>query len=242
MVQIREAGEEACQKSLHNLYKVGRIKTYCLKREKWEFMIGLFVEILAVLVASAFVMIVHELLKSIAYVLTGRHCQKGDGWRIFRIFQYVDPIGWILFLTCNAGFSKPFMYRLKEKDTNAAIGLTGFLTLAVLTMAALTVYVLKVRFIQYDDGTDFWNLLSYFIVALNGYVILFSISLFIVNLVPTITSDMALLIMAVSPKSLIPLARMDAGLKGVLLLLIILGVVGGLSNMVINTISRFILL
>lgn len=134
------------------------------------------------------------------------------------------------------------MYRLKEKDTNAAIGLTGFLTLAVLTMAALTVYVLKVRFIQYDDGTDFWNLLSYFIVALNGYVILFSISLFIVNLVPTITSDMALLIMAVSPKSLIPLARMDAGLKGVLLLLIILGVVVGLSNMVINTISRFILL
>ena len=229
MVQIREAGEEACQKSLHNLYKVGRIKTYCLKREKWEFMIGLFVEILAVLVASAFVMIVHELLKSIAYVLTGRHC-------------YVDSIGWILFLTCNAGFSKPFMYRLKEKDTNAAIGLTGFLTLAVLTMAALTVYVLKVRFIQYDDGTDFWNQLSYFIVALNGYVILFSISLFIVNLVPTITSDMALLIMAVSPKSLIPLARMDAGLKGVLLLLIILGVVGGLSNMVINTISRFILL
>lgn len=199
-------------------------------------------EILAALAASAFVMIVHELLKSVAYVLTGRHCQKGDRVRIFRVSRYVDPIGWLLFLICSAGFSKPYAYRLKEKDTNASIGLTGFLTLAVLTAASLSLFVFKTRFIVFDDGTDILNLLAYFAVALNSYVALFSISLFIVNLVPTLTSDMALLIMAVSPRQLIRLVRLDAGLKGALLLMIILGVVSSMSGAAMDTLCRLILL
>ena len=60
------------------------------------------IEIGAILLASSLAMMLHELPKSIAYVLTGRHCQAGDRHRIFKLYQYIDPVGCILFLTCNA--------------------------------------------------------------------------------------------------------------------------------------------
>ena len=81
-------------------------------------------EIAAIFIATAWVMMLHELPKSIMYIITGRHCQKEDKYKIFKTFQYIDPIGLILFLLCHAGASRPYPYRLKERDTNIAIGMT----------------------------------------------------------------------------------------------------------------------
>ena len=66
------------------------------------------IEITAVLSASALAMILHELPKSIIYVLTGRHCEEKDKYRIFKLSRYIDPVGLILFLTCHAGCSRPY--------------------------------------------------------------------------------------------------------------------------------------
>ena len=68
-----------------------------LNNEEMSYM-EYIIEIGAILFASSLAMVLHELPKSVVYVLTGRHCQAEDRYRIFKLHQYVDPVGWILFL------------------------------------------------------------------------------------------------------------------------------------------------
>lgn len=187
------------------------------------------IEIGAVLAASALAMILHELPKSIVYVLTGRHCQDGDRRRIFRLYQYIDPVGLILFLTCHAGCSRPYAYRLKEKDTNAAIGLTGFLTLGVLLMAGYACYHLVLPYLPMTLGLGVQEPMMLFLIQLNWYFIYAVMVLLIVNLFPMISSDIFLIIIAISPSRLIPLMKNDAMIKGILILCIVLNVISSLA-------------
>lgn len=188
-----------------------------------------FIEVIALLLASALAMILHELPKSIVYVLTGRHCQAGDRRRIFQLNRYVDPVGWLLFLFCRAGSSRPYPYRLKEKDTNVAIGLTGFLSLGVMLMAGYTFYNLVVpklpMIFEFISG-GYW---MWFFVQLGWYFIYSVIVLFIVNLFPMMSSDIFLIIIAIWPSKLIPLMKNDSLIKGVLIICIVLGVISSLA-------------
>lgn len=179
------------------------------------------IEIGAFLVASALAMILHELPKSIMYVLTGRHCKAEDKWRIFKLHQYIDPIGLILFLTCRAGCSRPYPYRLKEKDTNIAIGLTGFLTLVIMLMGSCTFYHFILGYLPAVIASD---AITFGIKTL-WFFMYASAALLIVNLFPMVSSDIFLLIIAAAPSTLIPLMKNDALIKGILLICIILGVI-----------------
>lgn len=178
-------------------------------------------EIAAILMATAWVMMLHELPKSIMYIITGRHCQKEDKYKIFRIFQYIDPIGLILFLLCHAGASRPYPYRLKERDTNIAIGMTGFLTLAIMIVASVALYnyLLMNYPVFYNVGVD--QPLMYVIIKMSWYFMYASIALFIVNLFPIATSDIFLLIVAVAPGKLMKLLKYDSIFKIALLMCMI---------------------
>ena len=188
-----------------------------------------FIEIGAILVASALAMIIHELPKSIVYLLTGRHTQTGDRAGIMKLYRYIDPVGWILFLTCHAGCSKPYPYRLKEKDTNVAIGLTGLLTLAVMIMGSYALFRLEITGLAMNMGWNPDGVLAQFLVQLNWYFIYASMVLLIVNLIPIMSSDISLLIIAFSPGKLISLLKNDTLIKGILLISIVFGWISALA-------------
>lgn len=176
------------------------------------------IEILAILTASAVAMILHEFPKSVMYLLTGRHWKAEDRLGIFKLHQYIDPVGWLLFLICHAGASRPYPYRLKEKDTNIAIGMTGFLTLVLMILGGYAIYgwwVLKIPAVLQGDTLGYGMT---FLVKTSWYFIYAAFVLLIVNLVPTVTSDMFLMIVAVAPSKLISLLKYDSLIKTALLL------------------------
>lgn len=195
------------------------------------------IEIGAVLTASALAMILHELPKSIMYILTGRHCQPEDKRRIFRLHQYIDPVGWILFLVCHAGCSKPYPYRLKEKDTNIAIGLTGFLSLGVMIAAGYVFYYNIIPYLPLITGWTLTSPLLKFVAVTSWFFLYASCVLLIINLFPTTASDMFLLIIGIAPSKLIYLLKNDAMIKGLLIFAIILGLIPYAAGIIMNGIG-----
>ena len=185
------------------------------------------IEIGAILFASSLAMVLHELPKSVVYVLTGRHCQAEDRYRIFKLHQYVDPVGWILFLICHAGCSRPYPYRLKEKDTNVAIGLTGFLSLV---LPCLPIAL----------GLNPRGEVMVFLVQTSWYFVYAVFVLLMVNLFPMISSDIFLLIIAISPSKLIPLMKNDTLIKGLLIICIVLGVISSLAVQGMSSLEQFL--
>ena len=198
------------------------------------------IEIGAILFASSLAMVLHELPKSVVYVLTGRHCQAEDRYRIFKLHQYVDPVGWILFLICHAGCSRPYPYRLKEKDTNVAIGLTGFLSLGVMLMSGYAFYHLVLPHIPIALGLNPRGEVMVFLVQTSWYFVYAVFVLLIVNLFPMISSDIFLLIIAISPSKLIPLMKNDTLIKGLLIICIVLGVISSLAVQGMSSLEQFL--
>ena len=184
-------------------------------------LINIFLSVLA----AGFVMIIHEFIKAVVYVAASGHGSKIKG--IFNLIRYIDPIGLILFLTCGAGFSRPYSYTLKSKKSNLAIGLAGFLSMAFTALVGCYLY---------------WTLdiSSYGVKIFIYYMVMFSVALFMVNLVPIITSDMALVVLAVAPGRLITLMKNEALIKGLLLLLIILGVAHAATIRGVNFLNSFV--
>ena len=176
------------------------------------------VEIAAILIASSLVMIFHELPKSCMYVLTGRHCQPEDRRKIFRLHQYIDPIGLILFLVCHAGASCPYPYRLREKDTNIAIGMAGLLSLMLMIVAGTAFYnylLMNYPYLYTIDATQPALLL---LIKTSWCFIYTAIVVFIVNMFPTVSSDLFLLIVAFVPSRLTWFFKYDPMIKVSLLL------------------------
>lgn len=176
------------------------------------------IEITAILTASALAMILHEFPKSVMYLLTGRHCKPEDRLKIFKLHRYIDPVGWLLFLICHAGASRPYPYRLKEKDTNIAIGMTGFLTLVLMILGGYALYgwvILKIPAVASGESLGYGMT---FLVKSSWYFIYAACVLLIVNVFPMVTSDMFLIIVAIAPSKLISLLKYDSLIKTALLL------------------------
>ena len=190
----------------------------------------ILIEAASLLLASALVMILHELPKSVMYVMTSRHCRAGDKRQIWKLHRYIDPVGWILFMTCHAGCSRPYPYRLKEKDTNIAIGLTGFLALGVMIMGGYALNYFKVFYMPGALSWEAQGVLRQFMIQANWYFNYAAVVLLIVNLIPVISSDISLLIIALSPKQLIPLLKNDTMIKG---LFVIAAVFGWISQLAV---------
>lgn len=207
---------------------------------KEGFYMEYLIEIAAIMTASACVMILHELPKSLMYILTGRHCQKEDRRKIFNVFRYIDPIGMILFLVCHAGASRPYPYRLREKDTNIAIGTVGFLSLLVMIVAGTALYSFLLMRFPMLYNVDATEPLMFYVIKLSWYFIYASIVLLIVNLFPTVTSDLFLLVVAFVPSRLTWFFKYDSMIKVVLLLCFIFEYVQSWAMMGMNLIYQFL--
>lgn len=173
-----------------------------------EQMIGLG----AMLLAACLVMIVHELAKSVVFVLRSKSTQ--DKLEIFRIYQYIDPIGLLFCLYGFAGFSKPYMYRMRDRRTNFYVGLTGFVTLFALAAAGLVLCK---------------NTSSLPVFVLAQYVSVLSIGMFFVNLFPISVFDLGLILAGVAPDKFFSIIRNDYIIKMLLILTVILGMMRSFS-------------
>ncbi|MFR0987429.1 MAG: hypothetical protein ACLSFZ_13780 [Frisingicoccus sp.] len=83
-------------------------------------------------------------------------------------------------------------------------------------------------------GLDARGEVMIFLVQTSWYFIYAVFVLLIVNLFPMISSDIFLLIIAISPSKLIPLMKNDTMIKGLLIICIVLG---GISSLAVQGMS-----
>lgn len=178
-------------------------------------------KIIATFIAAAIVMILHEFPKAYAYNLLSKDKNRKNKNNIFKLHHYIDPIGVLLCITNQAGFSKPYMYRIKDKRTNLILGITGFLSLLIV----FSISILIVRFgLGMDANLMISSLEPLHMILLKlttVYTASISICMFIVNLFPISTFNMGLCIAGKSPAKYFAIIRNDYLLKMMLLMLVI---------------------
>lgn len=179
------------------------------------------------LCAAALLMMVHELAKSIVYMAIQRI--KGNKRQythsIWAVHRYLDPVGLLLSVTSGVAFSKPFMFRIQEKRTNRILGVTGFLVLLscfVLSVLALRFQILGVSGMETLQGHGFAAKLVTLFVQ---YVAIVSFGMLAANLFPISTFDMGLLIAGISAQKYLGIIKMDAVIKMIFIVTVILGLI-----------------
>lgn len=198
----------------------------------------------AALVAGIVIMILHELPKSIIYCVRSRaewKEQPNYEQRIKRtikdiskVWKYIDPIGLLLCVTTYSGFSKPYMYRMKDRKTNKISGYVGFIMLFMI--AVVNVLILRIYFpdINYDKLTTLHNISS-ILIRFFSFMAYISINMFIINLIPISTFDMGLLIAGYSPSKYFSIIKNDHNIKLILIFTVLLGIVSTISRLIMST-------
>lgn len=175
----------------------------------------------AVIIASCFVMMLHEIPKTILFFCLEK--RKGLGKQLIKSYQFIDPIGLIFCIAGFGGFSKTYMLRTKKDKNNIILGITGYLTLLIISIISLL--ICKFGF---PDVTllSYWELFVFMIVQ---YLSILSLGMFIVNLFPLMTFDMGLIISGVSREKYFSIIRNDYFIKMILVLSTLLGIIRMMS-------------
>lgn len=181
--------------------------------------------IAALLLAAIIVMIFHEFPKAVLFQVIHRKEKKFDS-SIFLLQHYIDPIGLLFCVMAYAGFSKPYMYRIKSRRTNTILGMTGFFSLAVLFITTLLLSWNLYGGMEFISGIDSKTLhLNLFIYHFWRNVVLLSGSMFLVNLFPVSTFDMGLIIAGKSPTYFFSILQNDYIIKCLLIVMLILNII-----------------
>lgn len=192
------------------------------------------IKILATFIAGAIVMIIHEFPKAFLYnKLNPKQDSKRKG-NIYKLHHYIDPIGMVLCITNQTGFSKPYMYRIKDKKTNMYLGICGLITLLVTFSLSMVVmhFVLGITAdLKIPQNMNDFKLIFHFIMV---YTALISLSMFMVNLFPISTFDMGLCIAGRSPSKYFTIIKNDYFIKVMLILIIIFQFVTTFSTFIIT--------
>lgn len=190
-------------------------------------------QLLAVTLAGMIVMIMHELPKSVVYQLRNTNGQNKAA--IFKVWQYIDPIGLLFCVTTTAGFSKPYMYRIKEMKTNLLLGITGIVTLIVMfvgsTLAWKELYPVGASYTYSTTIEWVVKMLPNYIIQ---YISVLSINMLLVNLVPISTFDIGLIVAGKSPSKYFSIIKNDYMIKMILIMIILFGVISNLSGMILH--------
>ncbi|BCN31394.1 hypothetical protein [Anaeromicropila herbilytica] len=192
--------------------------------------------LIASIIAACIIMMLHELIKAMVYNVQNKEQSPQSKRNIYKIHHYIDPIGLILCVTTSTGFSKPYMYRIKDKRTNFRLGIAGFVTL--LAIFGISLFIYKSNYPQgafaYDINNRVDFFVKYFWYALNSMFVLLSMTMIIVNLFPVSTFDMGLLIAGKSPSKYFSIIKNDQYIKAILILTIIFDIIRAVSFSVIN--------
>lgn len=171
------------------------------------------IEVIICILASVFLMVIHELSKAIVYIII----RKSQGVKvktnksIWAVWKYIDPLGIVLGVIACAPFSKPHMFRIQDKKTNRILGFTGFIVL--LGIFAESIYAMRTGYSQM-----FWP-----------YLAAMSAGMFIVNLFPISTFDMGLVIAGFSSQKYLEIIKSDSLIKLVFLLALLFNLIQYIS-------------
>lgn len=183
--------------------------------------------VVSAIIAGIIIMILHELPKTIVYYAMDEEAKKVPFRNVLKLHHYIDPIGLIFCVTSFAGFSKPYMYKIKERNVNRAMGITGFLSLGILFFVNLLllkgVFCARVSDAGMLQGKVSGDV-SLFFMNLCFHFAFLSLGMLIVNLFPIVFFDMGNLLAGTKPIMLDAFIRKDFLLKLCLLALLILGV------------------
>lgn len=177
--------------------------------------------------AASFLMIVHELSKALMYMALRRTGERQQRFShsIWQVYRYVDPVGVILSVTSSVAFSRPFMFRIQKKKTNLILGITGFAVLLICfgaSMIAIHSNVLGVQGMTVMTGQSLWIKCATLFIQ---YVAIISCGMFIANLFPISTFDMGLVIAGFSSQKYLNIIKMDAVIKIIFILSVLLNLI-----------------
>ncbi|MDF2800344.1 MAG: hypothetical protein K0S61_247 [Anaerocolumna sp.] len=189
------------------------------------------IRILAAFLAGVIVMIIHEFPK--AYLYNKINPKQGNQRKrnIYKLHHYIDPIGMVLCITNQAGFSKPYMYRIKDKKTNIYMGTLGLFTLLMVFTISMSILHFGLGItadLRLPENIGTFNLI--FQVTL-VHIALISLSMFIVNLFPIATFDMGLCIAGVSTSKYFTIIKNDYFIKIMVILVIMFQFVTSFSTL-----------
>ena len=177
--------------------------------------------VLATIIASCLVMILHEIPKTMMYKK-----QKGKKIRNLKVMQYIDPIGLIFSVIGFCGFSKPYMYHIRDKKTNRIVGYTGMISLLVIFVVSLL--ICKIIFIpnlKVYEETQVLGKILHFIFWVVQYMSVVSLGMFFTNLFPIIPFNMGNLIAGYSTEKMVAIMRNDYLIKMIFFIVMILGII-----------------
>lgn len=177
--------------------------------------------VLATIIASCLVMILHEIPKTMMYKK-----QKGKKIRNLKVMQYIDPIGLIFSVIGFCGFSKPYMYHIRDKKTNRIVGYTGMISLLVIFVVSLL--ICKVIFIpnlKVYEETQVLGKMLHFIFWVVQYMSVVSLGMFFTNLFPILPFNMGNLIAGYSTEKMVAIMRNDYLIKMIFFIVMILGII-----------------
>lgn len=189
-----------------------------------------FAMVIIAIVAAVFVMVIHELTKAIAYAIYIKIYNKKYNKNekcpgVWKIYNYVDPIGLILAATSNGLFSKQYPFVIRSRKASCLIGLTGYFSMIVTFGVSILSY--RVFFghnIVFNDS----QVAIYYIVKGIKYILefiaYFSTTMFLVNLFPLATFDMSLVVASCSPIAYLKIRKFDLFFKLIFLIICLLGV------------------
>lgn len=188
-------------------------------------MISQLLNLLALVMASCAVMILHELPKAILFFLMDK--RKHMAREVMRLYQYIDPVGLIFCVAGYSGFSKSYIFHVKDKKKNIILGITGLAALFLLFTAGVLGCKYGFKSISYflvlnDAKAMIFHVYPYLMCQ---YIAIISLGMFIVNLFPAAAFDMGLIIGGVSPEKYFSILRNDYFIKMILILAMILGII-----------------
>lgn len=187
----------------------------------------LILEFVICAIAAAVLMIVHELSKAVVYMGIQRHrkSKRTYAHSIWEVHRYLDPIGIILAITSSVTFSKPFMFRIQEKKVNRILGITGFIVLLLCFGAGVTALKFHVFGVSGMDTLDGHGIFAKVITLFIQYIVILSFGMLVANLFPISTFDMGLLIAGFSAQKYLGIIKMDAVIKVIFIITVILGLI-----------------
>ncbi len=192
------------------------------------------IRLAAALLAGSIVMILHELPKAMIYKRINSSNGVKSKHNIYRLHHYIDPIGLILCVTNQAGFSKPYMYRIKDKKTNFILGIAGFLSLSIIFMVSMILLKFGIGMEANFSYLESTGLLELFFQCTLVYIALISISMLLVNLFPISTFDMGLCIAGKSPTKYFTIIRNDYFIKMLLVLVIMFRFITSVGTLIMS--------
>lgn len=187
--------------------------------------IYIIIDFIAKIIAAVSIMIIHEMTKSFTYITCNPTISSLEKKKLLKPLHAIDPIGFLLFLSVSAGFSKPNRYRLKDQKTNFYIGISGLMILLILFFLFLGCAGLTIQYDPIFPQGTIWGYLSYAVSALIYRMALFSLSMFLVNLFPVMFLDMGNIIAGKSLKNYFKIMQMDFQFKSLVLFCITINLI-----------------